>query len=322
MRKDELSGPVRQTFCNYFLYLWLAGRRTITAMANLRKRIQHLLARITRKRRFSIRKEHNDTEIWYMHLTPLEMIGGVVAILLIIFIITLSLVAYTPVLNLIPGYSGNRARQQVIENIIKVDSIQRRLDELQVYYSNVALIMEGKTPIIRDVTQAGDSLTATKPETVPPGPEDSILRAQLEGDGIYGLANVVAARQQIRPGIELMAPVRGVVIDRFDAQEGRYGARVATSPGEQILAVTDGTVIASMWSPDEGFVIQVQHADNLVSTYRNGVVSLVRPGMRVRSGEVLGSTSEGDNTSEISSLFEFELWQNGSAVDPENFIVF
>lgn len=285
-------------------------------------KIQHFFATLNRKRRLSLRKEHNDTEIWYMHLTPLEMIGSVVAILLIIFIVTLTLIAYTSVFNLIPGYSGNRTRQEVIENIIKVDSIERRLDELQVYYSNVALIMEGKTPIIRDVTQASDSLTATRAETVPPSREDSILRAQLEGDGPYSLAEVIAARQQIRPGIELMAPVRGVVTDRFDPQENRFGVRVATSPGEQILAVTDGTVIAATWSLDEGYVIQVQHADNLVSIYRNGVTSFVRTGTRVRSGEVLSATADAELTTGAGTLFEFELWQNGSAVDPENFIVF
>lgn len=257
-----------------------------------------------------------------MHITSLEMIGSGIAVLLLMFIAILTLVAFTPILNLIPGYSGNRTRTQVIENIIKVDSIQRRLDELQVYYSNVALIMEGKTPIIRDVLQAGDSLTATKAETVPPSREDSLLRAQFEGDGELALSNVIAARQQVRPGIELMAPVRGVVTERFDPAEGRYGVRVATGPGEQILAVTDGTVIAATWSLDEGYVIQLQHPDNLVSVYRNGVVSLVRVGTRVRSGEVISATAEGDTPDILNTQFEFELWQNGSAVDPENFIVF
>ncbi|MCD7970978.1 MAG: M23 family metallopeptidase [Alistipes sp.] len=289
---------------------------------NIIRRIRLFFARLTRKRRLSLRKQHNGKEIWYMHITSLEMIGSGIAVLLLMFIAILTLVAFTPILNLIPGYSGNRTRTQVIENIIKVDSIQRRLDELQVYYSNVALIMEGKTPIIRDVLQAGDSLTATKAETVPPSREDSLLRAQFEGDGELALSNVIAARQQVRPGIELMAPVRGVVTERFDPAEGRYGVRVATGPGEQILAVTDGTVIAATWSLDEGYVIQLQHPDNLVSVYRNGVVSLVRVGTRVRSGEVISATAEGDTPDILNTQFEFELWQNGSAVDPENFIVF
>ncbi|MCC8034333.1 MAG: M23 family metallopeptidase, partial [Rikenellaceae bacterium] len=258
----------------------------------------------------------------YMHITPLEIVGSVVAVLLLLFIAILTLVAYTPILNLIPGYSGNRTRTEVIENIIKVDSIQRRLEELQVYYSNVALIMEGKTPIIRDVSQAGDSLTATTPQTVPPSREDSILRAQLEGEGPYGLSNVIAARQQVRPGIELMAPVRGVVTERFDPAENSFGVRVATGPGQQIMAVTDGTVIGVTWAMDEGYVIQIQHPDNLVSVYRNGVVSLVRPGTRVRSGEVISATTESEAADFLNTQFEFEMWQNGTAVDPENFIVF
>lgn len=267
-----------------------------------------------------MRKVHNDAEVWYMHISPLEILGGILAILLVTFIIILSLVAYTPILKLIPGYSGNKVREQMIENIIKVDSIERKLNELQVYYSNVSLIMEGKTPITRNVQQAGDSIRPVKAETVPAIPGDSVLRAQLEGSGAYGLSNT--ARQGTRPNVELLAPLKGTITGHFDPREGRFGITVSTSAGQQILAVADGTVISSSWFPSGGYIIQIQHADNFVSIYRNCPESLVSVGARVKGGDAISSTGEASPGEDGKDYFELELWQNGTPVDPENVIIF
>lgn len=258
-----------------------------------------------------------------MHISPLEIMGGIVAIVLVMFIIILSLVAYTPILKMIPGYSGNKVREQMVESIIKVDSIERKMNELQVYYSNVSLIMEGKTPITRNVQQAGDSIRGVKVETILPSHEDSILRRQLEGDGSYSLSgSSAAARQSARPAIELLAPVKGNITEHFNPKEGMFGTTIATSTNQQILAVADGTVISSSWLPNKGYTIQIQHIDNFVSIYRNGSESLVSVGARVKGGDVISSTGEGVSGEDGKGFFEIELWQNGNPIDPENIIIF
>lgn len=287
-----------------------------------RSNFYNFFFKINRKRRLSLRKVHNDSEVWYMHISPLEIIGGGIAILLILFIIILSLVAYTPILKLIPGYSGNKMREQMIENIIKVDSIERKLNELQIYYSNVSLIMEGKTPITRNVQQAGDSIRSVTVETVHPSREDSILRRQLEGQGIYGLGTISASRHNARPGMELLPPVQGIIAEHFDPKEEMFGIAISTATNQQVLAVADGTIIFSSWIPNEGYSIQVQHAGNLISIYRNASESFVSVGARVKGGDVISSTGDGISGEGGKGFLGFELWQNGSPIDPENFIVF
>ena len=182
--------------------------------------------------------------------------------------------------------------------------------------------MEGKTPITSKVQQAGDSMRIEKPEAVAPSAADSALRRQMEGTGIYSLSGTVTPRQNLSSGVELIAPVRGVVAEHFDPRNNRYGVSIATANNQQILVVEEGTVILSGWMPDEGHIIQIQHAGNLVSTYRRSAQSLVSVGNRVGAGQVIGNTGEGLSGESGKGFFEFELWQNGSPVDPEGYIVF
>lgn len=285
------------------------------------RNIAYFFKNLGKKHRLSVRDEHSDSEVWYMHISTLELIGGFIAIILLLFIAVISTVAYTPLLNLLPGYPGSKAREEIIGNIQKVDSIERRLNEMQVYTNDISLILEGRTPVTRNVEQIGDSIRPTVPVAVAPNEIDSILRRQLEGTGIYAL-NTGGQRVGQYPDMELLAPVRGVVASHFDPREQRFGVGIATATNQQILAVAEGTVIMSTWTPTEGYIIQVQHSNNLVSVYKRSTQSIKPVNTRVRGGEVLGYTGEGISGEDGKGLFEFELWQNGTPVDPEGYIVF
>ena len=78
----------------------------------------------------------------------------------------------------------------------------------------------------------------------------------------------------------------------------------------------------SLWTPETGYIIEVQHAGNLLSVYRNLSQSLVTPGQRVRRGEVIGTNTEALADAGDAKILTFELWNNGKPVDPEGYIVF
>lgn len=258
-----------------------------------------------------------------MHISLIEVIASALAFVIILFVIVVSLVAYTPILEFVPGYRGSKMRANMVESIIRVDSMERKLNELQVYSQNISMIMEGKTPFVRDVERVGDSVTIESPEAVLPSSADSTLRRQLEGTGVYSLSSAASqAKRAQQSGMEFIPPLRGVVATHFAPKDGRYGVGLATATNQQILAVAAGTVVLSVWTPDNGHIIQIQHSDNFISTYKHSTMALPTIGARVRSGEVIGYTGEGVSGEEGKGLFEFELWYKGSAVDPETFIVF
>ena len=74
-----------------------------------------------RKHRLSLRDERDNKELWYMYISPLSIAAGFIALILVLFIVILSTVAYTPLLEFLPGYQGNKSRTMLMENIVRLD---------------------------------------------------------------------------------------------------------------------------------------------------------------------------------------------------------
>ena len=288
----------------------------------LLEKTAHWWRELFRRRRLSLRNAIDEQEEWYMHISPAGVASAFVALLLVLFILILVLAAYTPVLEFLPGYrtEAARSRENMIANIMRLDSMERMMNDMMTYNENIAQILEGRTPVSRTISNA-DS-TRTGKVLVVPSAEDSLLRAQMEGDGPYALAGRSGSRRQVREAIELVTPAEGIITERFDIGENRFGVRIAAAPGDRITAIDNGTVLQSLWTPENGYIILLQHAGNLVSVYKNLSRSLVATGQAVRGGEQIGYSTEADVANEEQKLFEFELWNNGKPVDPEGYIVF
>lgn len=289
----------------------------------LKESILYFIRNLREKHRISIRNLHTDREVWYMYISPLNLLAGFIALILVLFIIITTTVAYTPILDLIPGYPGNKSRTLLIENIVRLDSLEQEIRNMQIYSENISLIMAGKNPVTRNNVTVVD--TSKKNNTIVASiVEDSILRSQMEAaGGIYSLNDPDAARRSLRNALDLFTPVKGVVTEQFSPIDKRYGVTLTISPDQQVMAVMDGTVVSSSWNPESGFSLMIQHIDNMLSVYRHNTRVLKKTGDRVSSGEIIGyAGGEASATNNTQNIFEFELWQNGTPIDPERFIVF
>lgn len=268
-----------------------------------------------RKRRLSLRNATDGAEEWHIHLSPAGVFAAFVSSVLLLFIVLLLLVAYTPVLEFLPGYrtEATRMRESLVRDVMRLDSMERRMNDMMLYNENIALIMEGKTPVVRTPIPS-DSARLDK-TLVPPSHEDSLLRQRIE-----------QARNEGQPVDRvvggMVTPVEGIVTGRFNIEEGHLGVQVAVQTGAGVTAVAGGTVVLSLWSPDTGYVVQIQHPDNRLSIYRNLAQSLVTPGQTVRGGEAIGYAVSPDAPAEDNRVVEFELWNDGKPVDPERYIPF
>lgn len=282
--------------------------------------LAYFWANLRNKHRISVQNEHDGSELWYIHISPLRAVAVLLATVLLLFIVIVTLVAYTPILDLIPGYPGNKSREMLIENSVRLDSMEREMASMQIYADNVALIMEGKTPVVRDILTGSDSTADSR--MVFRSEADSLLRTQMQGEGPYHLNDQTPAGTVTRESLALVTPVQGVVATRFLPREGRYGVGLATSADQPVAAVRDGTVAFASWSPTDGHVIGIQHADNTLSIYRHAARIVPETGARVRGGEVIAYTGDGVEGEAGKGYFELELWIGGTPVNPENYIVF
>ena len=118
-----------------------------------------------------------------------------------------------------------------------------------------------------------------------------------------------------------LSPLKGEITNRFDLKKGHYGIDVIASNNEAVKAILNGTVVYADWTPENGHVIQLQHAQNLVSTYKHNSFLLKKTGDLVKAGDAVAIVG---NSGELSTgpHLHFELWHNGIPLDPEKFVVF
>ena len=153
---------------------------------NLFDKVARWWLNIFRKRKISIIEPETGSERWYAHLSPISMVMSGVALVTIVFALLLILVAYTPLLDMLPGYrtDATRSRQTLIRALIRVDSIERKMNDMLIYNENRILVVDGKMPAISSVRS--DSVAFDK-SIVPPSSSDSLLRRQMENDRRYTL---------------------------------------------------------------------------------------------------------------------------------------
>jgi murein DD-endopeptidase MepM/ murein hydrolase activator NlpD len=83
----------------------------------------------------------------------------------------------------------------------------------------------------------------------------------------------------------------------------------------------DGTVVYAGFSTSDGYVIQIQHSNNLLSVYKHNSDITKKIGDYVKAGDpiaIIGNTGESSNGLHL----HFELWYNGSPLNPQEYIVF
>jgi murein DD-endopeptidase MepM/ murein hydrolase activator NlpD len=266
--------------------------------------------------RISVRDPHDGRERWYIFLSPLNMLTALVALVVVLFVTILSIVAFTPALDLVPGYQGSKARNQLIQYNMRLDSLEDRLTLWNEYYENLTRIMDGKAPLAPQAP-VPDSLAAADIARIP---EDAALRRQMEGPGPYALQHAAGRRGSEYP--EMYPPVKGVVVRKFDPKSGRYGADIATALNQPVMALMDGTVINAAWTPTEGYVIYILHPGGYLSAVLHNGSLAKKTGDRVYSGEVIAFTGSSTAAGTDAGYSEVQLWINGVPVDPENYMIF
>ncbi|MFO8023458.1 MAG: M23 family metallopeptidase [Perlabentimonas sp.] len=272
------------------------------------------------KYRLSIYNDQNFEEVWFMRLSRLNVIsviGG--SSILLITIVTL-LIAFTPIREFIPGYPDGTTRRHIVQNALKADSLEREIQQWKIYLGNLHTILRGERPV--DKESLPDTSIRYQEIQFSRSIEDSLLRLQIESEELYNLSLTdTRTNNENLTRLHFFPPVKGMVTNSFDAKNGHFGVDVVAPPNEVIVAIANGTVTLSNWTLETGYVIQIQHDDNLLSVYKHNSKLLKRSGTQVKAGEAIAIIG---NSGELTTgpHLHFELWHNGTPIDPEKHVVF
>ena len=267
----------------------------------------------TRRRKYRLAMLDDTTlrEVFHIRVSTLGAIS-VLTLAFVLIIVSLSLlIVYTPIRNILPGYSAS-LRQQLIDESARIDSLQSNLLLQRQYLEIVKQVAAGDIPI--DSLTNTDSLQLVERTQILEQQNSEVTETfiaqyeQKERDRLMLFDNT--ATQTMR---HLYRPVRGTVIQSVNPNMQQYGVSVRTATNENVMATTRGTIVAAERMADNTFTVVLQNG-SLTAVYRHLPKMMKTQGIQVEKGEVIGVTDGEHN-------LVFELWDAGQWINPEEVIV-
>ncbi len=271
------------------------------------------------KNRLVILNEDSFEEIFSLKLTLMNVF--VVATIGAILIITTTtfIIAFTPLREFIPGYASDELKRNATVLALKSDSLTNAIKKNEAYIASIKKILTGDV----DFAQRNkDSIYATKIENgdveeVQTSEADKKLRQEVAQEDKYNLFE----KAQSKVSVVLFPPAKGSITEKFSSNKKHFAVDVALAKNTPIKATLNGTVIFADWTPSTGNVIIIRHNNGFISVYKHAASLTKSQGDVVRTGEAIAlAGSTGQESTGVH--LHFELWKDGYAIDPTQFIEF
>ena len=253
------------------------------------------------------------------NLTGSEKVLLTMASVVVALVLAYCLIAYTPLRTTIPGYPDKESRRAVLETAMRLDSLEKAISRWELYSENLSRVLTGRQTINPDSLNARGSnyMSSKAPEEL--RRQDSILKASVR-EADRKAEEELKGRKNTIESITFYRPVKGMVSRGYDMAVHPW-TDITAGEGEAVCATLDGTLVYEGWSDEYGYVVLIQHQDDIISVYTRMKKVLKRTGQTVRAGEVIALVGSTGARSTGSHL-HFELWHKGERIDPEEYIKF
>ncbi len=272
------------------------------------------------KYRFTIYNDTTFEEVWKIRFTRYNAFLLVSFIVLFIIGATISLVSFTNLREFIPGYPDVEMRRKIIMSAIRLDSLERELELRDKYFANINAIISGRQP--EEIVSSPDTSKKYTGIEFSSIPEVEELKSEVEQAERFSLTFPRLTETTGLAGLHFFPPVRGIITAHFDPRSKHYGTDIVTKPNSPVMAALDGTVIFTGWTMETGFVIQIQHINNLVTIYKHNATLLKTNGDFVRAGEAISIVGSSGEMYTSGPHLHFEIWYKGTPLDPEKHVLF
>lgn len=271
------------------------------------------------KYKLSFFNENTLEEVWTFRLSRLGAFLFFTALVFVIFSGAMYLIVGTPLKTYLPGYLRTETRAKIVDNTLRIDSLNQAMLLNEAYLRNLTNILTGNVKI--------DSIRSVK-DSLLSFPTDSFLTQsdvtsefikQYEDEEKYKLN--VFSHTAPTDGFIFYTPVKGAIKERFDPDRGHFGIDILVPQRAAVASVLDGTVISAGYTADYDYVIEIQHSNNFISIYKHNAELLKSIGDKVSGGEIIALGTNGTKKSS-PPLVEFQLWHMGQALNPEEYITF
>jgi hypothetical protein len=275
--------------------------------------------------RIIIRNEQNFSEVVSLKLTPRKffVLGTVTA--LFIIMITAILIAFTPLRYYVPGYTNPVEYKLYRQIFARMDSIERMNAIRETCLDNLQNVLN---EIVVSENMNADNEGVVKKRTT--DKEKAVQAFQQVSDEAEQIliefadrntkAYIPLSQYSSYPAFAFTMPALGTIVKKFSIPDKHFGIDIENEKGTLVTAIADGMIIGTEYSETEGNTIIIQHAGNIVSQYKNVDLLLKHQGDKVKSGDPI-ATMGGKSKESQKPYLHFELWYNGTPINPVTYFL-
>lgn len=281
---------------------------------------RRLRKKLTNHFKFIVFDEAMFHEVFSLRLRPMNIVILLAVATLVLVGGTILLLRYTSLKTCVVTDDVPALRRQTAVLLARVDTMEAELTHNQVYIDMLRDVLAGDiAPEKLQDSMFVDSIAHRAKQFIRASAEDSAFRRDVEARQMEAVRNAVTSTRSMRV---FSAPVRGAVISApYDKSAGRQWIGLSAKTNTPVFAIAPGTVVYREWTPESGNVLVISHSGNAVSVYKNVGLTRKDPGERVALGELIATTGLGANATS-DPVVHFELWLDGMAVDPQDYINF
>jgi len=241
----------------------------------------------------------------------------VYSIILISF--TISIVFFTQLRELVPGYSSSDLLNRAIYLTEKTDSLEQQIALNNKFYQSIEDVLSGKTEdfIPKEILEADTNYNNFDIKTINPNIQDSILRSYVDNEDKFNLTK----NELVIENKMFFTPIMGEITQGFNSKDNHYALDISADIGTPVKSILEGKIIFSEWSVDTGYVIIIDHGQDIISVYKHNSKALKKQNDFVQAGEVIAYSGNQGNLSTGPHL-HFELWKNGTPINPQPLLNF
>lgn len=239
----------------------------------------------------------------------------------LVAVATYLLIDFTPLRRTIRGYPTRATREAALENRLKIDSLERLVQLWAFQVGNIQRVMSGREAMDLDSIAALQSATGeTDMYATMYAKQDSILRGIVEKETALDLSQA-DSHGTLLEGLDFFTPLKGMVTEPYNLAINHPCIDIAADENATVYSILDGTVVSAGYNEDTGYVMIIQHGNDLVSIYKHNDRLLKQAGDKVKTGTPIAIVG---NTGRLATgvQLHLELWHAGEAIDPAKYISF
>ena len=288
-------------------------------MAQKKRNKKKLQEKLLHKYRLVVLNEDTFEERFAVKLTRLNVFFLTSLAAIILVTLTTLLIVFTPLREYIPGYSSAALQKQALQLDTKTDSLMKTINMNDAYINSLKRVMRGEVSTV--VINKDSIFKAAQVDTdileLNRSKADSLLREKVRNEDKYNLFETASTVKDF----VFFPPVNGSISSKFDLNEKHFAVDIVIPINTPVKATSDGRVLFASWTSDAGYVIIIDHGDELISAYKHNSSLTKSQGDFVKAREVIAISGASGELSTGPHL-HFELWSNGIPLNPTNFIDF